>query len=60
MTHKLPPRAGSIALDRSHVLSDRLTSALEFSKVPAADRSPLESLAIDDACRHASGLAPSR
>src|SRR5690606_38496970 len=42
---RLPPRAGSVALDRSHGLSDRLTSALEFARLPAADRTPLVEMA---------------
>lgn len=57
---RLPPRAGSVALDRSHGLSDRLTSALELAKLPAADRTPLVELAIDDAIAHAGNLSPKK
>jgi hypothetical protein len=60
MARRLPPRAGSVALDRSHGLADRLTSALEFAKKPASERSALESLAIDDAAEHAGRLVPAR
>ncbi len=57
---RLPPRAGSVALDRSHGLSDRLTSALEFTKLPAAERTPLMEMAIDDAVAHAARLSPKK
>ena len=57
---KLAPRAGSVALDRSHGLSDRLTSALEFEKLPAAERSPLMEMAIEDACARAVALSPGK
>ncbi|WP_437323899.1 hypothetical protein [Sorangium sp. So ce381] len=56
MLRRLPPRAGTIALDRHHGLHDRLTIALAFEALPAAQRTPLMEAAIDDACEHASGL----
>jgi hypothetical protein len=57
---RLPLRAGTIALDRSHGLSDRLTSAIEFARLPAAERTPLVEMAIEDAVRHTEKLSPRR
>ncbi|WP_437875027.1 hypothetical protein [Sorangium sp. So ce513] len=58
MLRRLPPRAGTMALDRHHGLHDRLTNALAFHALPAAQRTPLMEAAIDDACEHAAGLRP--
>ncbi|WP_437619437.1 hypothetical protein [Sorangium sp. So ce1151] len=58
MLRRLPPRAGTTALDRHHGLQDRLTNALAFEALPAAQRTPLMEAAIDDACEHAGGLRP--
>lgn len=58
MLRRLPPRAGTMALDRHHGLHDRLTNALAFDALPAAQRTPLMEAAIDDACEHAAGLRP--
>lgn len=55
---RLPPRAGTIALDRSHGLSDRLTSAIEFARLPLSERTPLVEMAIEDAVRHTEKLSP--
>lgn len=60
LLRRLPPRAGTIALDRTHRLFDRMTNALTFLAVPPAERSPLMEVAIDDACEHASALRPSK
>lgn len=57
---RLPPRAGSIALDKSHQLSDRLTNALAFSGLVAAQRTPLMDVAIDDAVAHTANLKSSK
>jgi hypothetical protein len=57
---RLPPRAGSIALDRSHHLSDRLTSALAFAALGPSERTPMMDVAIDDACAHTTNLASSK
>lgn len=57
---RLPPRAGSIALDRSHRLSDRLTSALAFAELAPAERTPMMDVAIDDACAHTTSLSASK
>lgn len=46
---RLPERAGARALDRTHSLHDRLTSALEFGSIPVAERTPFMQAAIDDA-----------
>ena len=43
------PHAGALALDRHHQTADRITSALEFSKLPLAERSPFMLAAISDA-----------
>ncbi|AUX24820.1 exported glycine/glutamine-rich protein [Sorangium cellulosum] len=58
MLRRLPPRSGTMALDRHHGLSDRLTNALAFEALPPAQRTPLMEAAIDDACEHAAGLRP--
>ena len=60
MLRRLAPGAGTIALDRHHRLHDRLTNALAFEAIAAAERSALMEVAIDDACEHASRLEPSR
>jgi hypothetical protein len=60
MLRRLAPGAGTIALDRHHKLHDRLTNALAFNAIAAADRSALMEVAIDDACEHASRLEPSK
>lgn len=60
MLRRLPPRAGTIALDRHHDLHDRLTNAVVFEATPAEKRSPLMEAAIDDACVHAADLRPGK
>jgi hypothetical protein len=55
---RLPRYAGALALDVVHGYSDRLTSALSFSVLPAAERTPLMDAAIDDACERAAQLSP--
>ena len=60
MARRLSPGAGTIALDRHHQLHDRLTNALAFEAIAEAERSALMEVAIDDACEHASRLAPSQ
>jgi hypothetical protein len=60
MLRRLPPRAGTIALDRHHGLHDRLTSAIAFRSIAAAERTALMEVAIDDACEHASALRPAK
>ncbi|HVY47164.1 MAG TPA: hypothetical protein VHB21_14855 [Minicystis sp.] len=55
---RLPPHAGTVALDRFHALSDRLTNALAFLTVPASKRTALMDAAIDDACERAASLSP--
>lgn len=57
---RLPPHAGTVALDRHHGLHDRLSNALAFAALPESGRSPLMEVAIDDACEHALRLAPSK
>jgi hypothetical protein len=58
MLRRLPPGAGTMALDRHHGLHDRLTNALSFDALPRDKRSPLMEVAIDDACERAAGLRP--
>lgn len=60
LLRKLPPRAGTIALDRHHKLHDRLTNALAFDAIKASDRTPLMEVAIDDACENVRDLKPSK
>ena len=43
------PHAGALALDRHHQSVDRITNALEFAKLPAADQNPFMQAAIADA-----------
>ncbi|HLM72558.1 MAG TPA: hypothetical protein VK459_07700, partial [Polyangiaceae bacterium] len=60
LIRKLPPRAGTLALDRHHNLHDRLTNALAFSALPKEQRTALMEVAIDDACEHGAGLKPGK
>lgn len=57
---RLPARAGAVALDRHHGLSDRLASAISFGAVPREERSPFMQLAIDDAVGVAKDVSPRR
>lgn len=57
---RLPPRAGSVALDKALHLSDRLTNALSFASVRDAERTALMEVAIDDAVAHTGELKPSK
>jgi len=54
------PWGGSIALDQFHGFHDRVTSALSFSQVPAAERTPLMQAAIEDGVSLAAKLDPRR
>lgn len=53
------PHAGALALDRHHRSADRITSALEFSKLPLAERSPFMHAAIADALAAVERPSPS-
>jgi len=53
-----PSWQGSIALDQFHGFHDRVTSALSFSEVPAAERTPLMQAAIEDGVALAGRLDP--
>lgn len=55
---RLPPEVGTLLLDKHHRLSDRLTSAHAFARLPAAERTALMEVAIEDACAHARALSP--
>jgi hypothetical protein len=55
-----PAWQGSIALDQFHGFHDRVTSALSFSQVPAAERTPLMQAAIEDGAALAGRLDPRR
>jgi hypothetical protein len=57
---KRPSWQGSIALDQFHGFHDRVTSALSFSQVPAAERTPLMQAAIEDGAALAGRLDPRR
>src|SRR5262245_24510056 len=46
MARRLPPSAGTVALDKHHRLDGRLTNALAFES--AKERSALMEVAIDD------------
>jgi hypothetical protein len=55
-----PALAGAIELDRHHALGGRIANALAFARMPAAERTPLMQLAMDDAARTAPKLDPRR
>jgi len=55
---RLPPLAGSLALDRHHRLAGRLTNAVCFIGLPRDARTPLMEAAIEDAAQHAGRLSP--
>ena len=55
-----PRWQGSIALDQFHGFHDRVTSALSFSQVPPAERTPLMEAAIEDGAALAGKLDPRR
>lgn len=55
-----PRWSGSIALDQFHGSKDRVTSALSFSRLPAAARTPLMQAAIEDGTALAGQLDPRR
>jgi hypothetical protein len=52
-TRPLAARAGAVALDRFHGLHDRLSSALSFAALPAAEQTPF----MAAASRSAAGAA---
>ena len=56
----LPARAGAVALDRFHGLSDRLSSALSFASLPASEQTPFMRAAIDDALGVSGTVDPRR
>jgi hypothetical protein len=60
VARRLPPHAGSLALDRHHGLQGRLTNALEFASSARPSASPLAALAVEDSLRFAATLAPRR
>src|SRR5438045_762975 len=60
MFARRPAWQGSIALDQFHGFHDRVTSALTFSQVPAAERTPLMQAAIEDGAALAGRLEPRR
>ncbi|MGE3670774.1 MAG: hypothetical protein AB7K71_13995 [Polyangiaceae bacterium] len=53
-----PKYAGAMRLDKHHGLHDRISSALEFMKVPQDQRSPFMEAAIEDAVLTAKDLQP--
>ncbi len=53
-----PAFAGAMRLDQHHGLHDRISSALEFIKLPKAERSPFMEAAIEDAVVTAKDLKP--
>jgi hypothetical protein len=54
------PFEGALALDRHHGLEDRVANALAFSRLPAAEQTPLMQAAIADAAEYAGKLEPAR
>jgi hypothetical protein len=57
---RYPEHAGSIRLDASHQLHDRITSALSFAELPPEQRTPLMEAAIEDAAATCKALSPKR
>jgi hypothetical protein len=55
-----PAWRGSLALDEFHGLQDRVTTALAFSDVPEAERTPLMQAAIEDGIAVSRQLDPRR
>jgi len=55
-----PPWRASLALDEFHALQDRITTALAFSDVPEAERTPLMQAAIEDGVAAGKSLDPRR
>lgn len=55
-----PESAGALALDRHHGSADRITNALAFSELPAAERSPFMEAAIVDALAAVEKPSPAR
>lgn len=60
LLRRLPPKAGTLALDRAHNLHDRLTNALVFQAMPEGKRTALMEVAIDDALEHSEKLRASK
>jgi hypothetical protein len=56
----LASRAGAVALDRYHGLSDRISSALSFLEIPPEGRTPMMELAIFDGALAAKSADPRR
>jgi hypothetical protein len=59
-TRKSAPLAGAIELDRFHETGGRIANALAFARVPLAERTPLMTLAIEDALAVVARLEPAR
>lgn len=55
-----PAHAGALALDRQQQSADRITNALAFASLPAAERSPFMDAAIADALTVAAQPSPRR
>jgi len=55
-----PPWHASLALDEFHALNDRITTALAFSDVPEAERTPFMQAAIEDGIAAGKLLDPRR
>lgn len=53
-----PENLGAVLLDRVHGLDDRLTNALEFSRLPEKQQTPLMRLAVADAVKKIGKLSP--
>jgi hypothetical protein len=54
------PLAGAIELDRFHETGGRIANAIAFARIPAADRTPLMALAIEDALTAVARVEPRR
>ena len=59
-SRKSAPLEGAIELDRFHDTGGRIANALAFARLPAAERTPLMILAIEDALTVVARLEPAR
>jgi hypothetical protein len=59
-SRKSAPLAGAIELDRFHDTGGRIANALAFARVPAGERTPLMTLAIEDALAVVARVEPGR
>ncbi len=57
---RVPALLSAELLDRAHDLKSRVANALEFARLPDAERTAFMAAAVDDATAHAADLRPER